>query len=300
MDDVIKAKIKEYLFIGAYTNPLDDVETPGMQCLVSSIIVLFAMDDVVDMLDDITEEGFKYAEINKVLKFFLDIYDGAYKKIDDMPNPFPSVESSCRYIWKCNRKLEANFSNYHERDSELRKEWTNMMRSFILMMEKNPPGDEFSEQTLKLFTGMNSGMLLTLELVAIMRNIVIPQEIRCDVLFQHVRLTLASVSTLMNAIFGFARDVKLNQVNDSPILRQVKEKGVDLQDAFDGTLNLLCTEINDIRVGIIKLKQSYEKDNPNIVEYLNLIENVMDGQIYCYAQTTRYGKLDMTVRKLTK
>jgi hypothetical protein len=89
----------------------------------------------------------------------------------------------------------------------------------------------------------------------------------------------------------------MDQVKDTPILRDVVNKGIPLQKAFEKYILLFYNFVQDFSVLGKMLKERYQDDQA-LIHYVNLGQEIIDQQLYWYMFITRYGETNAKVQKM--
>jgi hypothetical protein len=242
------------------------------------------------MIDDfgaLDESGLEYKAL---MEFEEKMHSG---NPDETPVLVPKLVPYTKFM----RNWIQNHKNRH-RLTWARRQIKRAMSAIATLWTDGKNGEEgLSEDTLLELHAYVYGLLVNLELSVVYKEGDVCKEIREDVIFERFGMCLAMGGTLLNAVLGLGRDIRMDQVRDTPLLRQVVYNGLSLQESFDKYLSLFRNAVQDLRVLGKKLKARYP-DDPALIHYVNLGQENIDQQLYCYMFVNRYGDINAKVVKI--
>jgi hypothetical protein len=249
--------------------------------------VMIVLDDLIDDLDELEISCLDF-------KGFMAFYDKFVSGNPDeastlMPKLVPYTKFLIEWADKNPNKSRMRWA---------RKEAKNSMNSLATLSTNGKYGKEgLSEDALLEFNGYLYGLLGGLEMTVLYKEGDVCEEIRDDIVFQRFRRCVAIGGTLINAILGLGRDIKMDQVKDTPILRHVVNKGIPLQKAFEKYIILFYNFVQDLSV-LGKILKARYPDDPALIYYVNHGQEYIDQQLFCYTFINRYGEINAKVQKM--
>jgi hypothetical protein len=289
LDEEIEEKLLSYIILSALcfcSSGVDMWSEEGKYAIVGHAVMI-ELDDLIDDLDDLENSGLDF-------KGFMAFYDKFVSGNPDeastlMPKLVPYTKFLIEWADKNPNKSRMRWA---------RKEAKNSMNALATLSTNGKYGKEgLSEDALLEFNGFLFGLLGGLEMAVLYKEGDVCEEIREDIVFQRFARCVAICGTLMNAIFGLGRDIRMDQVKDTPILRDVVNKGIPLQKAFEKYIHLFYNFVQDLSVLGKMLKARYP-DDPALIHYVNLGQEIIDQQLFWYMFITRYGETNAKVQKM--
>jgi hypothetical protein len=289
LDEEIEEKLETFVLLGAlaFTSSGVDIWSEEGKYAIVHLAITFEADDMIDDFGALDESGLEYKAL---MEFEEKAFSG---NLDETPVLVPKLVPYTKFMMNWAQKHK----NKH-RFSWGRRQLKRSMSALATLLTNGKNGEEgLSEDTLLELNSYVYGLLCNLELTVLYKDGDVCKEIREDIIFERFGKCLASSGTLINAILGLGRDIRLDQVNDTPLLRDVVNNGVSLQQSFAKCLNLYRNAVQDLRVLGKYLKARYP-DDPALMHYVNLGQELIDQQLYWYMFVTRYGDINAKLVKI--
>jgi hypothetical protein len=291
LDEEIEDKMKGHILLAAFTycsSGVDLWSEEGKYSIINFAVAIH-IDDLVDdfgVMDD-TLDGM---EFKVLMESFDKLQSGNF---DEGPTLVPKLVPYAKFFID----YVQNHKNKH-RMGWARRQGKRSMSAVVTLMGNGKNGEEgLSEDTLLELNGYVYGLFVILELTVLYKEGDVCKEIRDDVIFERFGLCVAICGTLLNGIIGLGRDIRMDQVKDTPLLRDVVHNGLSLQQSFDKYVGLFQNAVQDLRVLGKKLKARYP-DDPALAHYVNLGQEMIDQQLFCYMFISRYGETNAKVVKI--
>ena len=149
----------------------------------------------------------------------------------------------------------------------------------------------FSGRTSRDLMRYVGGWNVNLASFLLLSEVRLPPRIARSQLFRISLNRAGDVLTFLNAIVGLHRDIRLKQI-DSPITIAVHYEGVSLQEAWNSTLRRLHDLRRDYQLANALLRSSFGEEDAEAVEnYIRVVNTFMDGTLFAYTKTDRYGNI---------
>jgi hypothetical protein len=289
LDEEIEEKLVVNIMLTAISliNCGVDIWSERGRHFVVMSMTLIEWDDILDEFGDLEESGLDFKALMRLQETF---YSG---NPDEVPNMIPKLVPYTKFMVE-----GINKDPNRSRMGWGRKESKNTINALATVTSFGKNGEEgLSEDSLLEFNGYLYGLLGALEMGVLIKEGEVCEEIRSDIVFKRFGICISISGTLMNSIFGLGRDIRLDQVKDTPVLRDVVNNGISLQNSFDNCIRRFNNAVQDVRVLGKKLLARYPGD-PALINYVNYGYQLIDKQLYWYTFVTRYGEINAKVQKM--
>lgn len=283
----------KFASLAAHTVPNMPLKDAEMYLLLA--MFLFVFDDVLDNLLDLrsTKESIDRKTLDSVVTTFIEILNGHIAQENEIPPiQFPLYSAFCKTLLRFKALANAK----HLKIEFFNKRIEDYLKAVIWEFVENEYGkNSISEETYSFKRRHTIGFPYLFELVFAMQNIQIGTEIREKLLMQRYMEAVCNVLFLTNDIFSLRKELLAGETENLVLIR-CKNNALDLQQSFDTTLELLNSEISEvIRLGKV-LKKFFNGED--ITRFITIIENYLDGHLYWYFDSKRYGDIKFEMIKM--
>ncbi len=286
-------KFSKSKFANLTAHFIPDIELKDTKAYLYIIMFIFAFDDVLDnMVNYLPEYGtLNYNKLIDIVQSFINILAGKYKSIVDVPRlAFPLYEPLCRALFA----VEQLTRNNHMNTFYFIKSMDNYLKAVV--WEHTEHDDITSSQETYMFRRRHTvAFPSTLELVFLMRRVQLSEEKRANLVVKRFLEATYNIIALTNDIFSLRKELASHELENLVIIKRKEYE--NLQQAFDYVLHFLNSEISEaIRLGN-KLKKIFPDDD-QMSEFVLTVKNYLDGHLYWYGDSARYGDLQFTIKRV--
>jgi len=268
-DEKVLTKLTEYAFICPIMANMR-VTDPRLPYLVYAMVLFIAIDDQLDTNDCFDKVAGSLKELVDTIRETDPMFD----------RQLPSGTAQMARLVEQWDKLKAwllEIPDYRTKyQPGLRQEIFQFMTSHVAQHDQKKKGTPFSESTTRELLRNICGVNIVIEYTAILRDAIIPDYVRKDVLFAVARNKVADVEILFNGLLGLEVDMAKNQI-DSPIMMAVVEGKANLQEAIEQSYVELLDALHDLKISTDKLLEVYP-DDENVKRFVNTQVSGMDGR----------------------
>ncbi len=278
----------ETTILSAFFSP--DIELDKLNLNSYLQLFFFAFDDIVDNKIDF-ERVDQHREFAKVTDIFIDILAGKYEEVNGLPNfNFPLFIPLCHALMVI--RFEAISSGIDI------TYFIKRMAAYIKAVaweHFNPPEPEsLSKESFKFRRSITAGVYPTIEAVNLIRKTNIFETVRNYPLYKKIIQQICDHVFLVNDIFSLKKEI-INGEKNNLIL--IKAHKYSLQASF----NKVVQKANELVIEFNKSCSLLEMTFPNDTNLLNFILSMkyfIDGHIYWYEHSKRYGDIEFKYYKV--
>jgi Terpene synthase family 2, C-terminal metal binding len=271
---------------------IPDMKLKDSKAYLYITMFIFAFDDVLDNMSNYLPEhgSLDYNKLITVVQSFVDILSGKYKCIDAVPHlAFPLYEPLCRALFAVEQLTTAR----HMDTFYFIESLDNYLKAVVWEYTEHDNIVE-SQETYMFRRRHTIAFPSTLELVFLMCHVKLDREKRTNLVVKRFLEASYNILALTNDIFSLRKELESNELENLVIIKQ-KECG--LQEAFDDVMQFLNNEITEsIRLSN-RLKKIFHDDN-NICKFVKTVQNYLDGHLYWYGDSARYGDPHFKVKRV--
>lgn len=274
----------------AHTVPALELKYYKMYILLA--MFLFAFDDVLDNIQDVRSQSdeFNFDIIDKTVDVFIHIFQNKYRNLHDIPDvDFPL------YIPLCKTLLEfQNLISQYPIDTTLFRERIAGYLRAVVWECIDHENSTRSEETYKFKRRHTIGFPFMFELVFAIQQIKLDESVRNGLMMKRYMEATCNILFLTNDVFSLKKEINAGEVENLVIMMENK---LGLENAFHYVVHLLNSEILEIiRLGNL-IKKLYQHDE-QIIKYISIIEHYIDGHLFWYFDTKRYGDIQYRIEKV--
>ena len=228
--------------------------------------------------------------LNDVTNSFIQILEGNYLHLQDIPQfDFPLYGALCETLFEFYQMTKVN-----QLDMTY---FTECVVGYLkaVVWEYIEHDNTLPSQETYMFKRRHTiGFPYFMQLVYAMSNVVLYKEMRVRLLVQRYTEAVRNVLFLTNDILSLRKEIIAGEVENLVLL---KRQELGLPQAFSYVKKLLNSEINEVvRIGNLLIK--FSPDDKNIGEFVALTENYIDGHLYWYMDSKRYGDIQFKFKKV--
>jgi len=285
---------KNYASFAAYTIPDFRLNNDKMHAYKYLIAWSFVFDDIVDNMKDHRFDNLELSKLSNTIDVFMNIFNGKYSNLSAIPTiEFPLYQAQCKALLDFHLLSKKSIDSYEIKNSYFLKGMENYFKGVIWDQDDN---EISSEETYMFRRKHTTGAIPIFEYIALMNELTISEDIRQNLLFKRLQEAATNAVYLTNDILSLRKELSNNETQNLIIVKTVQHMA-SVHEAFVQVNKLLNNEIQEIIKLSDKLKRTFPL-NKVAHKYIENMENFVDGHLYWYANSCRYGNIKLEFKKL--